>query len=40
MGVLDPHDTVLAMATARNKKVAEQEASRITLELLTNVGVE
>jgi ribonuclease-3 len=34
MGVLDPHDTVLATATARNKKVAEQEASRLTLELL------
>jgi len=26
---------VLATATARNKKVAEQEASRLTLELLT-----
>jgi ribonuclease-3 len=34
MGVLDPHDNVLATATARNKKVAEQEASRLTLELL------
>jgi hypothetical protein len=36
MGVLDPHDNVLATATARNKKVAEQEASRLTLELLMN----
>ena len=34
MGVLDPHDTVVATATARNKKVAEQEASRLALELL------
>ena len=35
MGVLDPHDTVVAVATARNKKVAEQEASRLALELLS-----
>jgi len=34
MGVLDPDDKVLATSTARNKKVAEQEASRLTLELL------
>ena len=34
MGVLDPDDNVLATSTARNKKVAEQEASRLTLELL------
>lgn len=34
MGVLDPHDVVVSTATARNKKVAEQEASRIALELL------
>ena len=34
MGVLDPQDNVLATATARNKKVAEQEASRLTLEML------
>jgi ribonuclease III len=34
MGVLDPSDNVLATATARNKKVAEQEASRLTLEML------
>ena len=34
MGVLDPHDKVLATSTARNKKVAEQEASRLTLEML------
>lgn len=34
MGVMDPNDQVIATATARNKKVAEQEASRIALELL------
>jgi hypothetical protein len=34
MGVLDPHDNVLVTSTARNKKVAEQEASRLALELL------
>jgi dsRNA-specific ribonuclease len=34
MGVLDPNDNVIATATARNKKVAEQEASRATLDLL------
>jgi hypothetical protein len=34
MGVLDPQDKVLGTATARNKKVAEQEASRLTLEML------
>lgn len=34
MGVLNPDDTVLTTATARNKKVAEQEASRLALELL------
>jgi ribonuclease-3 len=34
MGVLDPHDVVVSTATARNKKVAEQEASRLALELL------
>ena len=31
MGVLDPRDKVLAKSTARNKKVAEQEASRLAL---------
>lgn len=31
MGVLDPKDKVIAKSTARNKKVAEQEASRIAL---------
>ena len=36
MGVLDPHDNVLVTSTARNKKVAEQEASRLALELLQN----
>jgi ribonuclease-3 len=34
MGVLDPNDKVIATSTARNKKVAEQEASRLALELL------
>jgi ribonuclease-3 len=34
MGVVDPDDNVIATATARNKKVAEQEASRVALELL------
>ena len=34
MGVLDPDDKVLVTSTARNKKVAEQEASRLALELL------
>ena len=33
IGVLDPFDNVLTTATARNKKVAEQEASRLALEL-------
>jgi ribonuclease-3 len=36
MGVLDPFDNIVAVATARNKKVAEQEASRIALELLVS----
>jgi dsRNA-specific ribonuclease len=33
MGVIDPNDptNILAKATARNKKVAEQEASRLAL---------
>jgi len=35
MGVLDPNNSVIATATARNKKVAEQEASRLALEQLT-----
>jgi hypothetical protein len=34
MGVIDPNDKILTTATARNKKVAEQEASRMALELL------
>lgn len=34
MGVLSITDEVLTTATARNKKVAEQEASRLALELL------
>ena len=37
MGVIDPHDEnkVIAKSTARNKKVAEQEASRLALELIS-----
>lgn len=34
MGVLDPYDRIITTATARNKKVAEQEASRLALEQL------
>ena len=34
MGVLDVHGKVIATSTARNKKVAEQEASRLALEKL------
>jgi ribonuclease-3 len=34
MGVLDPNNNILTTATARNKKVAEQEASRLALEQL------
>lgn len=34
MGVMDPQDRILTTATARNKKVAEQEASRAALDLL------
>jgi len=33
MGVLDPQGNVVATSTARNKKVAEQEASRLALEI-------
>ncbi len=35
MGVLDPEGKVVATATARNKQVAEQEASRLALAKLT-----
>jgi dsRNA-specific ribonuclease len=35
MGVLDPSGKVVATSTARNKKVAEQEASRLALEVYT-----
>ena len=35
MGVLDPQGHVIATSTARNKKVAEQEASRLALEIVT-----
>jgi ribonuclease-3 len=38
MGVLDPQGTVIATATARNKQVAEQEASRLALAKLTSVS--
>ena len=34
MGVLSPEGAVIATATARNKKEAEQESSRLALELL------
>ena len=34
MGVLGPDGTVVATATGRNKKMAEQEASRLALEIL------
>jgi ribonuclease-3 len=34
MGVLDPNDNIISTSTARNKKVAEQEASRTALDLL------
>ena len=33
MGVLAPDGSVVAVSTARNKKVAEQEASRLALEI-------
>ena len=33
MGVLDPHGHIVATSVARNKKVAEQEASRLALEI-------
>jgi len=33
MGVLDPNGKVVATSTARNKKVAEQDASRLALEI-------
>jgi ribonuclease-3 len=38
MGVLSPDGKIIATATSRNKKIAEQEASRIALECLTNSG--
>jgi ribonuclease-3 len=40
MGVLSPDGAVVATATARNKKVAEQEASRRALIKLGALGVE
>ena len=39
MGVLDLSGNIIASSTARNKKVAEQEASRLALEKLTANGV-
>jgi ribonuclease-3 len=33
MGVLDPKGNVISKSKARNKKVAEQEASRLALEI-------
>jgi ribonuclease-3 len=35
MGVLDPQGNVIVTRNARNKKVAEQDASRLALEILT-----
>lgn len=35
MGVLSPEGAVIATATARNKKEAEQNASRLALDILT-----
>jgi ribonuclease-3 len=35
MGVLSPTGEVIATSTSRNKKVAEQEASRIALDILS-----
>jgi dsRNA-specific ribonuclease len=35
MGVLSPEGAVVATAMARNKKEAEQNASRLALEILT-----
>jgi ribonuclease-3 len=39
MGVLSPEGSVIATATARNKKEAEQQASRIALETLQAAAV-
>jgi len=36
MGVLDLSGNVIAKSTARNKKVAEQEASRLALEIMSS----
>jgi ribonuclease III len=38
MGVLSPEGTVIATATAKNKKEAEQNASRLALDILTNAA--
>jgi ribonuclease-3 len=38
MGVLSPEGTVIATSVARNKKEAEQNASRLALEVLTKKG--
>jgi hypothetical protein len=35
MGVLSPDGAVIASSAARNKKEAEQEASRLALDILT-----
>ena len=35
MGVLSPQGVVIATSVARNKKEAEQNASRLALEILT-----
>jgi ribonuclease-3 len=36
IGVLDPNDKVIATSTGTNKKMAEQECSKIALELFTD----
>ena len=36
MGVIDPSGNVIAYSSARNKKVAEQDASRLALDILYN----
>lgn len=38
MGVLGPDGGIIAKATGRNKKMAEQEASRLAMEILQNIS--
>lgn len=37
MGVLDPDDNIIASSSARNKKMAEQEASKLALAVLNKL---